>query len=168
MVSRAKHRFPRSVKILIIILGSLCLSFFIFLHLAIEGFKEWSARDYGHIRLPNNYEITALSAKKRVLDHDYVDSEGSRYSDGIVVDSDIDAVAWNERYVFFHISGRENVTEHYQVLDTQTKELSAFKTMAEAKLALKKLHADSLELKYTFDFFPETRASSPQPFQPEA
>lgn len=166
MTSGVKHRIPRLLKITLIVAASLCLCFFLFFHLALKGFDEWHAQDYGHIRLPNNYEIAKLSAERRVLCHDGVDSAGSEVSDGVVVDWDIDAVAWNQRYVFLHVSDREGATGsgHYQILDTQTGGIDAYRTLDDAKPALRKLNAENLELKYTFDLFPETKTSSPHVF----
>lgn len=165
-----KNRIPKSVKITLIVVVSLCLCFFLFFHLVLEGFDEWHAQDYGHIRLPNSYEIAKLSAEKRVLCHDSVDSAGSEASDGVIVDRDIDAVAWNQRYVFLHISDCESVKDggHYKIFDTRTGKISAYRTISDARLALQKLHAENLELKYTFDLFPETKVSSPHVFDQDS
>ncbi len=166
MAGNIRCHIPQPIRTAFIVAASLCLCFFLSFHLALKGFDEWHAQDYGHIRLPNSYEIAKLSAERRVLCHDGVDSAGSEVSDGVVVDRDIDAVAWNQRYVFLHVSDRESATGsgHYQILDTQTGGIDAYRTLDDAKPALRKLNAENLELKYTFDLFPETKTSSPHVF----
>lgn len=166
MPSRIKRRLPQSFRTAIIIIGALCLCLFLLFQLVLRGYDEWHAKDYGHIRLRNNYELAKLNTEKHVLCHNREDSAGSELSDGVIIDRDIDAIAWDERYVFFHISDRQSEmeNEHYQILDTQTGDLSAYRTMSEAELALQKLHVGNLVLKYTIDFFPETKTSSPHVF----
>jgi fumarate reductase subunit D len=116
--------------------------------------------DEGHIRLPNNYQILMISAVNRYLLH----------GDQSAVEHDVDALAWNTRYVFYHLSNQKDLQskmpdkERFGILDTETGKIDTYKTLKEAQQALNKLGTDSLELKSVMDFFPETKGSAPHKF----
>jgi hypothetical protein len=126
--------------------------------------------DYGNIRLPNSYLVEKISATTRFLSHTVKIADENISNNQIVVDYDIDALAWNTRYVFYHLSNKENLQsempgkERFGILDTETGKIDTYETLSEAQQALSKLGAGTLELKCVADFFPETKGSAPHKF----
>ncbi|QSZ27669.1 hypothetical protein ACETAC_01835 [Aceticella autotrophica] len=165
-----------SVAALLII----CYCVLIFIILP-RGFIEMEKEGYGHIKLPNKYEIGRISATYRVLSRNETGSGGEIIKDsktGEYIDFDINAIAWNDRYVFFHINNKavsrvDSKGHDYEVmpgpkrfgiLDTKTGEVNTYLTLEEAQQALVELGAGTLKLKSVEDFFPETSGET-HPFE---
>jgi hypothetical protein len=149
----------------------LIIAFYAFIFIVLpKGLAEHEKEDYGFIRLPNNYCVTKISANDSRLglakDNDVIDS---------IVNFDINAIAWNDRYVFYHISNtyvmypipNQNKlaekwpgSKRFQILDTKAGKISTYLTLDEANQALAKLGVGTLNLRSVDDFFPETKGTS--------
>lgn len=158
-----KHKELRIVAFvltIVIVLGS-ALAFGVSKWVEYEDAMS-KQRDDGFIRLPNNYNISKISAVDRVLCRQSTNPNTSMSENLIIVDFDIDAISFNDRYVFYHITNKQNLhrempgSRRFGILDTQTGTVNDYETLDEAKTALKTLGAD-LELQSVKDFFPETK-----------
>jgi hypothetical protein len=152
-----------SISVILLLIIAFCIFVFVVIP---KGVAEQEKADYGYIRLPNSYCITKISANNRYLGRNVTDSKTEENSDEGIVDFDINAIAWNDRYVFYHISNQKNVSQEwpdskrFQILDTKTGKISTYLTLDEANQALAKLGVGTLNLRSVDDFFPETKGTS--------
>ena len=166
-----KNTNSKTGIVIAIVAISLFLCGYLLLHVVLPlGAIKEEELDYGNIRLPNSYLVEKISATTRYLSHTVKIADENISNNQIVVDYDIDALAWNTRYVFYHLSNKKNLNSkmpdkgRFGILDTQTGTIDTYETLSEAKQVLSKLGAGTLELKSVADFFPETKGSAPHKF----
>ena len=155
------------INVSLFVLFAACICIFIFVIIP-QGVAAEEKADYGFIRLPNRYCIVKISANNNYLGRAQTVTVSGAQQTAImgVVDFDINAIAWNSRYVLYHISNHANTahrwpdSKRFQILDTVNGNITTYRSLVDAKTGLKKYSADSLKLKSIEDYFPETKGSS--------
>lgn len=71
---------------------------------------------YGEFSLPNGYKVLKISAQHRVI----TDSGGD-----IVVGQDVDAIAWDDRFVLYRESVKDE--NYFEALDMETSAIELFR-----------------------------------------
>ncbi|QSZ27674.1 hypothetical protein ACETAC_01860 [Aceticella autotrophica] len=164
--------------IVLYVIGVICFCL-LFRFVLMPGYEYQEKAGYGTIKLPNKYGIFKLDPAGTYRFIASEETGGIKDSKtGEHIDGDIDAVAWNDRYVFFHISSKKvwevnkdgisyykpPPLKRFGILDTKTGEVNTYLTLEEAQQALVELGAGTLKLRSVEDFFPETSGET-HPFE---